>query len=140
MKLKYIKKNRFDYHFLNIENEEEVILKIWTDKEFRDKINTGDIGEAEINGDWLNKWDFEKNESNKSLQENTSLEESKPTQATPGPIKKKLISPYDIKNDAILDQVCLKAAVEVSKDIKEIKNNTIELFNFMKQRQEEREQ
>ena len=55
--LKYVMKDGYDFVFEEIENNSnEVILKIYKEKDFYSKIEVGEIGYGLFNGNWLNEW------------------------------------------------------------------------------------
>ena len=55
--LKYIGKEKDYYKFLNAEKGQYIDLKIFKDKEFKDKIVKDSFGTATYNKDWLNDWE-----------------------------------------------------------------------------------
>jgi len=123
--LKYLRKEGYDFVFEEIESGEEVTLKIWKDKPFKNNIAFGEIGYGVLNSNWLNEWQKLK-DADKKLDEVTSS-------STP-----KVISPYDDKQNKILAQSTLKEAVNIAiannapdvtlKDIMQIHK---ELYDYM---------
>ena len=110
VKLKFLKKHDWDYIFEEVESGEEVVLKIYKDKPFKDSIKVGDIGYAMMNTNWINEWQPLEEE----VKEEKTPEPPKEEKDTPTvPVEKPVVSPYDDKQEKILAQSTLKEAVQI---------------------------
>lgn len=114
VKLKYIKKEGYDYQFLEVETNQEVLLKIWKDKPFKDKIKVGEIGFALLNSNWINEWQKLEDSEEK---EDIEVEEIEYTE----PVKEK-VTPYDARQMIIVAQSAQKDAVEIVRSYYNLKS------------------